>query len=70
MQLCLHSVDISWALLLNDKYKDLPAAIYSSEAEMLRFRHLVVNSVTATDSMDKTSRTCGTLCGKSLYRGL
>lgn len=48
-----NSLDISFELLLEDKYKDLRAAIYTDEVEMLRFRELVVNSVMATDIVDK-----------------
>ena len=48
-----NSLDIAFELLLEEKYKDLRAAIYSDETEMLRFRSLVVNSVMATDIVDK-----------------
>jgi class 3 adenylate cyclase len=48
-----NSVDLAWDLLMVDAYVDLRAAIYSSEAEKSRFRQLVVNSVMATDIMDK-----------------
>lgn len=40
-------------MLMDDDYKDLRATIYRTETEMLRFRHLVVNSVMATDIVDK-----------------
>ena len=48
-----NSLDIAFELLLEEKYSDLRAAIYSDETEMLRFRSLVVNSVMATDIVDK-----------------
>jgi hypothetical protein len=48
-----NSVDLAWDLLMDDDYIDLRAAIYKTEAEKKRFRQLVVNSVTATDIMDK-----------------
>jgi len=38
---------------MDDSYAALRGAIYSSEDEMKRFRQLVVNSVMATDVMDK-----------------
>jgi class 3 adenylate cyclase len=47
------SVDIAWDLLLLPDFKNLRACIYQSEAECQRFRHLVVNSVMATDIFDK-----------------
>ena len=47
------SVDLAWNLLQDDCYSALRNAIYASEAEMKRFRQLVVNSVMATDIMDK-----------------
>ena len=48
-----NSVDIAWSLLMQPCYKDLRACIYSSQAELNRFRQLVVNSVMATDIIDK-----------------
>jgi 3'5'-cyclic nucleotide phosphodiesterase/Adenylate and Guanylate cyclase catalytic domain len=48
-----NSVDLAWGILFNEKYKDLRAAIYSDEVELMRFRSLVVNSVMATDIIDK-----------------
>lgn len=38
---------------MDDKYRDLCATIYASDAEMKRFRQLIVNSVMATDIVDK-----------------
>lgn len=48
-----NSVDICWSLLMNPKYANLRAAIYHNEEELKRFRQLVINSVLATDIMDK-----------------
>ena len=48
-----NSVDIAWGILFSEKYTDLRAAIYSDDVEMNRFRQLVVNSVMATDIVDK-----------------
>jgi len=48
-----NSVDLAWHLLMHSTYDDLRATIYASEAEMRRFRALVVNSVMATDIVDK-----------------
>jgi hypothetical protein len=48
-----NSVDLAWDLLMGDDFVDLRAAIYSSEGEKVRFRQLVVNSVMATDILDK-----------------
>lgn len=47
-----HSVDLAFVLLMSDSYRELRAAIYSTEAELLLFRQLVVNAVLATDIMD------------------
>jgi hypothetical protein len=47
------SVDLAWRLLEEDCYSALRNAIYATQDEMLRFRQLVVNSVMATDIMDK-----------------
>ena len=48
-----NSVDLSWRLLMDDQFEDLRNIIASSKNEMDHFRHLVVNSVMATDIMDK-----------------
>jgi class 3 adenylate cyclase len=52
-----NSVDLAWDLLMDDDYSNLRAAIYNTEAEKKRFRQLVVNSVMATDIMDKDLKT-------------
>ncbi|KAL7565542.1 hypothetical protein ACA910_003819 [Epithemia clementina (nom. ined.)] len=48
-----NSVDLAWDLLMDDRFENLRAAIYVSEIELRRFRQLVVNSVMATDIVDK-----------------
>jgi hypothetical protein len=52
-----NSVDIAWKLFMEPKYTELRAAICPTEQEMSRFRQLVVNSVMATDIMDKDLKT-------------
>jgi 3'5'-cyclic nucleotide phosphodiesterase len=48
-----NSVDISWNLLMEDRFQLLRAAIFKNQDELLRFRQLVVNTVLATDIFDK-----------------
>ena len=48
-----NSVDLAWDLLMEDRYRDLRACIYSNESELTRFRQLTVNVVLATDIVDK-----------------
>lgn len=48
-----NSVDLCWNLLMEDRFSNLRSAIYHSDAELKRFRQLVVNTVLATDIMDK-----------------
>jgi len=48
-----NSVDIAWELLMREEYKDLRGVIYSTPEELVHFRQLIVNSVMATDIMDK-----------------
>jgi hypothetical protein len=48
-----NSVDLAWELLMREDYTDLRCAIYDGEGGKGRFRQLVVNSVMATDIMDK-----------------
>lgn len=48
-----NSVDIAWDIFMDSCFDRLRHTICSSEAELQRFRQLVVNSVMATDIMDK-----------------
>lgn len=48
-----NSVDLSWNLLMSDEFADLRAVIYTNEEELKRFRALLVNTVMATDIVDK-----------------
>lgn len=48
-----NSVDIAWKLLMEDQYAKLRQTIYVTDEELKRFRQLVVNSVMATDIVDK-----------------
>ena len=48
-----NSVDFGWNLLMEPRFQDLRATIYTDEEEMMHFRRLVVNCVMATDICDK-----------------
>lgn len=48
-----NSFCIAWDLLMEPSYKKLRSTIYTTEAEFKRFRQLVINSVMATDIVDK-----------------
>jgi hypothetical protein len=48
-----NSVDVAWALLMDDNFSAIRRIIYSNGDELKRFRQLVVNSVMATDILDK-----------------
>ena len=51
-----NSLELSWDLLMNDKagrYQNLRSLLFTTQAELQRFRELVVNSVMATDICDK-----------------
>jgi hypothetical protein len=52
-----NSVDVAWRVLMDDKYSDLRACIYSTENELKRFRELLVDAVMATDIADKELQT-------------
>lgn len=52
-----NSVELVWELLMSPAYTDLRSCIYSSEDELKRFRQLVVNTVMATDIVDKELQT-------------
>jgi 3'5'-cyclic nucleotide phosphodiesterase len=48
-----NSIDLAWNLLMQDEYKELCHAICHTKSEFKRFRQLLVNTVLATDIMDK-----------------
>ncbi|GKY99154.1 hypothetical protein MPSEU_000870900 [Mayamaea pseudoterrestris] len=48
-----NSVDLAWHLLMDDSYADLRETIYTTHDGLMRFRQMIVNSVMATDIMDK-----------------
>jgi 3'5'-cyclic nucleotide phosphodiesterase len=48
-----YSLTLSWDLLMEDRFKDFRSCLYTTEAELMRFRHLIVNGVMATDIADK-----------------
>ena len=47
-----NSMDLAWKLLMDDSYRNLRRAIYTTKAGLTRFRQLLVNSVMATDIFD------------------
>jgi hypothetical protein len=48
-----NSLDVSWALLMSPQFDRLRALLFGTDAELLRFRQLIVNVVLATDIFDK-----------------
>ena len=48
-----NSLDIAWGLLMDDKFKDLRHFLFATKDELLRFRHLIIKVVLATDIFDK-----------------
>jgi hypothetical protein len=48
-----NSFDIAWDLLMEDGYVNLRRTIYATSGEFKRFRQLMINTVLATDIMDK-----------------
>jgi len=48
-----NSVDIAWDLLMDQSFAALRGVIYCNDSGLRRFRQLVVNSVMATDIVDK-----------------
>jgi 3'5'-cyclic nucleotide phosphodiesterase len=48
-----HSFDLAWQLLMDEQFVHLRRTIYVNATELQRFRQLVLNSVMATDIMDK-----------------
>eukprot|EP00980_Cylindrotheca_fusiformis_P017082 scaffold5247_cov130-Cylindrotheca_fusiformis.AAC.1 len=48
-----NSVELAWAMLMSKEYDALRACIYHTEEDLRRFRQLIVNTVMATDIVDK-----------------
>jgi len=48
-----NSLSLSWDLLMDERFENLRNTIFSTKAELCRFRELVVNAVMATDIVDK-----------------
>lgn len=48
-----NSVDMAWDLLMQPEFDNFRNSLCATDSEMKRFRSLVVNSVLATDIMDK-----------------
>ena len=48
-----NSVDVSWKILMSDRYGDLRRAIYTNKGEFALFRSIIVNAVVATDIVNK-----------------
>eukprot|EP00934_Nitzschia_sp_Nitz4_P008104 Nitzschia sp. Nitz4//scaffold169_size48518//40260//43927//NITZ4_007080-RA/size48518-processed-gene-0.83-mRNA-1//1//CDS//3329538412//8094//frame0 len=48
-----NSVDIAWNLFMSEAFEDLRHAICPTQAELSRFRQLVINIVMATDVLDR-----------------
>jgi class 3 adenylate cyclase len=52
-----NSLDLAWNTLMEPQYMELRATIFTNDSERRRFRQLVVNSVLATDIVDKDLKT-------------
>jgi len=48
-----NSILLAWEMLMQNEYAALRSCIYQTEEELKRFRQLVVNTVLATDIVDK-----------------
>ena len=48
-----NSIDLAWELLMQKEFKQLRRTIYTNRTDFFRFRQLMVNTVLATDIMDK-----------------
>jgi hypothetical protein len=48
-----NSLDIAWDLLMSERFDKLRMCLFANQAELLRFRQVIVNVVLATDIFDK-----------------
>ena len=51
-----NSLDLSWSVLMNDRYSKLREFLFPTKADLVRFRQLVVNSVMSTDLVSTSSK--------------
>jgi 3'5'-cyclic nucleotide phosphodiesterase len=51
-----HSVDVAWKLLMDPRFEDVRRIIYRTDAELIRFRQLLINCVLSTDISDPELR--------------
>jgi hypothetical protein len=52
-----NSIDLAWNMLMENRFTNLRRTIYHSDQSFKRFRSLVVNTVSATDIVDKDLKT-------------
>jgi hypothetical protein len=64
-----NSVDVAWSILMDSEYDDLRASIYSDATSLEHFRQLVVNSVLATDIMDKEANSIRSVKWEKAFKG-
>jgi 3'5'-cyclic nucleotide phosphodiesterase len=48
-----NSLDLAWGLLMTNQFTQLRRAVFRTNSNLLHFRHVIVNSVLATDIFDK-----------------
>ena len=53
------SIAVAWEILMEDRFLDLQAVIFTNSREMVRFRQLLMNTVLATDIADKERSAAG-----------
>ena len=64
-----NSVDISWWLMMTPNFAQLRTAIYANGSEMQRFRQIMVNTIIATDIMDRDMKIHRDRCWKQAFEG-
>ncbi len=52
-----NSFDLAWNAFMDERFTELRSTLCATEEELGRFRQLVINSVMATDIMDKELKT-------------
>lgn len=48
-----HSLDLAWDILMKPNFEALRSCLFANEAELMRFRQVLVNVVLATDIFDR-----------------
>lgn len=65
-----NSLDLAWDALMKDKFNNLRACLFNTEAELMRFRQLIVNGMFPATNVPKSGMSVGLLLSQFLISSL